>query len=140
MRRHQQKLPAVSVAVDRLVRRYPQTSPEIVMQIGSSNGSDSLQQSLEIAEQKRFVLVHRQAERRVQRLHVDAPAQQPGAGDFGLELLCEIDEFRRPLGAKTQAGRDHGFTVRVSRPRTEGSSWPAAAQVETFSIARAKPT
>src|SRR5205085_3780552 len=64
MRRHQQELPAVGVAVDRLVRGYPKTSPEIVMQIGSSNGSDSLQQSLEIAEQKRFVLVHRQAERR----------------------------------------------------------------------------
>jgi len=68
----QQQLPAVGVAVDRLVERDLEPAGEIVVLVARAGGGKSLEQRLEVPQQKRLVLVDRDAHRRVQGLQVDA--------------------------------------------------------------------
>jgi hypothetical protein len=103
----QQELPAVGVTVDRLIERDLDSPGEIVVLVARALGRNILEQIREVAKESRFVLVDRETDSRVQRLHVHPADPQTGAPHFASELLCNVDELRCTRALEMQPLGDH---------------------------------
>jgi len=81
------------VAVDRLVDRDLVSPREVVVLVSGITRSETLQEFLEIAKKQRLVLVDRETDRGVQRLHVDAPFSKTRLLHFIPQPLGQVDEL-----------------------------------------------
>lgn len=81
------------VSVDGLVERDVDTAREIVVLVGGVARSKALEHGLKVVQQQRLVLIDRDAERRMQRLQVDAASDEARAPHMLANLLRQIDEL-----------------------------------------------
>src|SRR5437762_2264904 len=94
--RGRRRLPPASTS--RRVDRDVDAPLELVVLVVQVAGGDALQRRLQVPEQQRLPLVDGQAQRRVQRLQVEAAVVEAGRADLLLEAAGDVDELGRPRG------------------------------------------
>src|SRR3989442_8788627 len=138
----EQQLPAVRVAVHRLVDGNFEAPLEVIMLIARIAWRQALEKMLEIADEQGLIFVDGQAKSRVQRLQVHAPGPKARFLHRVAQPFSDVDEFSGVRTFEPQPPGDHAVAVNALRSssRTGRLRLPHPAAAGRPSIAPANPT
>src|SRR3989475_9971336 len=125
----EQQLPAVRVAVHRLVDGNFEAPLEVILVIARIAWRQALEKMLEIAEEQGLIFVDGQAKSRVQRLQVHAPGPKARFLHRVAQPFSDVDEFSGVRTFEPQPPGDHsgGGNALRSSSRTGRLGAPHAA-------------